>query len=174
MHACVYDCSSSAFAFFFFNFLQVCLMHSIIKKLHVNKFRPLLQEGSMYVISNFKVIRSLGLYQVINNPLRMSFMLITKVKQTNDLASRIPMHKFHFADLQTLYFRINDNSFLTNMWALCLFFCFLWSMVYKDLFLIVYCNLIDVIGVLVGVGEVKKVRSKGIPKKELQLCKSFF
>lgn len=103
--------------------VQGSLMYGVIKKMHVAKFQSHIEEGGVYVISNFKVMRPLGGYQVTDNPLKICFLVITKIRRIEDLSGRIPRYAFQFIDLLTLDARVNNNSFLSG--ELCGFISYL-------------------------------------------------
>lgn len=67
---------------------------------------------------------------------------------------------FNLLIYRHLMLRVNDNSLLTSIWVLFIFFLLLIPCIY--LFMMLRSYLLDVIGVLVSVGEVERLRAKGI------------
>lgn len=148
-----------------------CLMHGTIKKVHIPKFQQLIYKGYMYVISDFKVMWSLGGYQVVNNPLKISLLIITKFSKV-DPPIIIPKYGFQLADLKTLDERVNDSTFLMSMYP----FDIIRIRIYACHWIMCMCKInikwlwnVDVLRILVSVGEVEKVRVKRIKKKDMDL-----
>lgn len=92
------------------------MVHGTVKKLHMPKFWLLLEERVVYVIQNFRVIRSLGSYQVVHNHLKVSFLMITNVNHSNNNNNGEYLNlPFLFIDLNVRDSRINDPSFLSSV-----------------------------------------------------------
>ncbi|KAK9092669.1 hypothetical protein Syun_027580 [Stephania yunnanensis] len=77
------------------------LIHAIIQKHQVRKYKPLLQEGGFYSIKFFRVILRSGLYYPVANDHRIHFMHTSIVRHLDDIV-RIPKHKFEFVDEDVL------------------------------------------------------------------------
>ncbi|KAM3376290.1 hypothetical protein P3S68_015005 [Capsicum galapagoense] len=54
------------------------LAHAIVRKNHVSKFKHKLIEGSFFIIKNFKVVESSGVYRPVENSLKIIFLSLNR------------------------------------------------------------------------------------------------
>ena len=78
------------------------------------KFRPLLQEGNVYTISNFRVekYKPSDVYRPLQNNSWISFLLITSVVYIREPTIEIPLHIFEFS---TFNDALKDRYLNTNL-----------------------------------------------------------
>ncbi|KAF3945851.1 hypothetical protein CMV_027815, partial [Castanea mollissima] len=74
------------------------LIHASIRKNLAQSFRPQLNEGSIYTITNFLVEENKGNYRPVHNQLKILFNSTTSVSKLNGFDHSIPQSKFEFAD----------------------------------------------------------------------------
>ncbi|KAL4637493.1 hypothetical protein ACB092_03G081300 [Castanea dentata] len=91
------------------------LLHASIKKNLAQHFRPLLNEGCMYVIKNFIVEEYTGKYRHVHNPQKILFKSTTSVSKINRLCHSIPQYQFELADYETIVSRCHDTTYLTDV-----------------------------------------------------------
>lgn len=90
-------------------------MRASIKKILVGRFRHLLKEGAIIFLQNFKVVEVFSQFRPIQHNLKIIFLTITTIKCVDSKISRIPMHGFQFATLDTVCNRVNDILYLTGL-----------------------------------------------------------
>ncbi|KAM4072483.1 hypothetical protein ACB094_11G141100 [Castanea mollissima] len=117
-------------------FLKGTLIHASIRKNLAQSFRPQLNEGSIYTITNFLVEENKGNYRPVHNQLKILFNSTTSVSKLNGFDHSIPQSKFEFADYGTIASRCYDNTYLT-----------------------------DVIGILDYIGGIEEIKTRGRPTK---------
>lgn len=76
-------------------------IHATIKKHLIMKFEPVLQEGSVYIISNFGVPENTTRFKMVRHPYRFNFYRITMVKTYGSwfCGSRYGLEFKHFDDI---------------------------------------------------------------------------
>ncbi|KAL4626568.1 hypothetical protein ACB092_05G106100 [Castanea dentata] len=89
------------------------LIHASIRKNLAQSFRPQLNEGSIYTITNFLVEENKGNYRLVHNQLKILFNSTTSVSKFNGFDHSIPQSQFEFADYGTIASRCYDNTYLT-------------------------------------------------------------
>ncbi|KAM4082771.1 hypothetical protein ACB094_08G005900 [Castanea mollissima] len=112
------------------------LIHASIRKNLAQSFRPQLNEGSIYTITNFLVEENKGNYRPVHNQLKILFNSTTSVSKLNGFDHSIPQSKFEFADYGTIASHCYDNTYLT-----------------------------DVIGILDYIGGIEEIKTRGRPTK---------
>ena len=88
------------------------MIHGVVWKNQVDKFKNLLHEGSIYILKNFKVVPASAQYRPVTNKYRIIFLLITSVKRIEVPITIIPKNAFQFADFDLINERINENTIL--------------------------------------------------------------
>ncbi|XP_065629487.1 uncharacterized protein LOC136067480 [Quercus suber] len=101
-----------------------------------NTFRPQLLEGRVYIIKNFRVERTKSEFRPVHNDIRIWFMTITTIMESNEDMNSIQKYCLEFAD----YDQIQNQCYN-------------------------YTYLIDVVGKLVAVGNVEEPQVNGAPRK---------
>ncbi|XP_015079014.1 uncharacterized protein LOC107022968 [Solanum pennellii] len=91
------------------------LMHGIIKKNQVNRFKDKLNEGSVFVIKNFKVVESIGGYRPVQNSLKIIFFASTAIKNLSEDIVEIPVNGFEFINPDVIDSRVNNNIVLSEL-----------------------------------------------------------
>ncbi|KAF3957708.1 hypothetical protein CMV_017305 [Castanea mollissima] len=89
------------------------LIHASIRKNLAQSFRPQLNEGSIYTITNFLVEENKGNYRPVHNQLKILFNSTTSVSKFNGFDHSIPQSQFEFSDYGTIASRCYDNTYLT-------------------------------------------------------------
>nr|XP_023899950.1 replication protein A 70 kDa DNA-binding subunit A-like [Quercus suber] len=90
------------------------LIHASIRKNLAQTYRPQLNEGSIYTITNFLVEEDKGNYQLVHNKLKILFNSTTSVSKFNGFDDSIPQSQFEFADYGTIASRCFDTTYLTE------------------------------------------------------------
>ncbi|WMV07703.1 hypothetical protein MTR67_001088 [Solanum verrucosum] len=107
------------------------LVHPVIWKNKVNRFRANLAKGSVIIIRNFKVAESMGEYRPVQSDVKITFMRITAIQKIKDDTVNIPKNGFQFIRPNIVRSRVNNNTYLS-----------------------------DVVGCLCGIGDLESVGSK--------------
>uniref|UniRef100_A0A3Q7IIZ4 Replication factor A C-terminal domain-containing protein n=1 Tax=Solanum lycopersicum TaxID=4081 RepID=A0A3Q7IIZ4_SOLLC len=107
------------------------LMHAIIWKNQVNKFRDKLSEGFAVIIRNFKVSALTGDYRPVQSNFKITFLRKTTIQKLQDDIVHIRQNGFQFIQQEVIRSRIKNNILLS-----------------------------DVVGCLCGIGDVESVGSK--------------
>ncbi|KAM7265763.1 hypothetical protein ACFE04_003446 [Oxalis oulophora] len=89
--------------------------HAVIRKNLITKYKPLLYEGRIYDIKNFKVIPASENYKPIKGDFKALFLLTTNVTELKHHPTDIPMYYFQFASYQQLQDRVGERSVLTDI-----------------------------------------------------------
>ncbi|KAL0009125.1 hypothetical protein SO802_010627 [Lithocarpus litseifolius] len=111
-------------------------IHAIVRKNQARTFRPQLLEGRVYTIKNFRVESTKGEFRPVHNDIKIWFMTITTIMESNEDMNSIQKYCFEFAD----YDQIQNQCYN-------------------------YTYLIDVVGKLVAVGNVEEPQVNGAPRK---------
>ncbi|XP_065632142.1 uncharacterized protein LOC112008489 isoform X2 [Quercus suber] len=91
------------------------LLHASIRKNLAQRYRPLLNEGCVYVIKNFIVEEYTGKYRHVHNPQKILFTSTTSVSKIDGLYHSIPQYQFELADYETIVSRCHDTTYLTDV-----------------------------------------------------------
>ncbi|KAL4589251.1 hypothetical protein LXL04_002157 [Taraxacum kok-saghyz] len=110
-------------------------IQAYIRKNHMKRYKPMLEESEVYAIRNFRVAKSAVQYKVVPNEHRVYFNTTTSVRKVANVSHQIPPNVFFFTSDQTHEERVYNNTLLT-----------------------------DIIGCVVGVGEIEYV-GKAMKKK---------
>ena len=94
--------------------LQGKLLHASIRRNLSQRYRPLLNEGCMYVIKNFIVEEYTGKYRHVHNPQKILFTSTTSVSKIDRLYHSIPQYQFELADQETIVSRCHNTTYLTG------------------------------------------------------------
>ncbi|XP_069150808.1 uncharacterized protein [Solanum lycopersicum] len=100
------------------------LMHGIIRKNQVNRFKDKLNEGSVFIIKNFKVVESIGGYRPVQNSLKIIFFASTAIKNLSEDIVEIPVNGFEFINpdvidsrmLLVVYMELVISRVLVQKW----------------------------------------------------------
>ncbi|KAF3635831.1 hypothetical protein FXO38_24450 [Capsicum annuum] len=95
--------------------IQGNLPHAIVWKNHVSRFKHKLIEGSLFIIKNFKVVESSGVYKPVENSLKIIFFPSTTIKSLSEDIVDIPMNGFHFIKPELIESRVNNNTILSDV-----------------------------------------------------------
>ncbi|KAJ9547468.1 hypothetical protein OSB04_020011 [Centaurea solstitialis] len=90
-------------------------MATTIRKNLVSKFKPLLKEGLVYSVKNFKDVINSGDYRVVNSKFKIIFTLLTTIKRVEENEPSIPLHGFEYGKEKTVNTRVNDDTILTEI-----------------------------------------------------------
>ncbi|XP_015081288.1 uncharacterized protein LOC107024866 [Solanum pennellii] len=104
---------------------------SMKRKNQVNRFKDKLNEGSVFIIKNFKVVESIRGYRPVQNSLKIIFVASTAIKNLSEDIVEIPVNGFEFINPDVIDSRVNNNIVLS-----------------------------DVVGCLYGIGDIESVGSK--------------
>lgn len=77
-------------------------IHIEIENEDVPRYKGLLKEGNIYLISKFAV-KTTGMFKPVSRELKIVFTSTTEVEHIKDPNSQIPHHKFEFADYQIIF-----------------------------------------------------------------------
>ncbi|XP_069150267.1 replication factor A protein 1-like [Solanum lycopersicum] len=101
------------------------------KKNQVNRFKDKLNEGSVFIIKNFKNVKRIGGYRPVQNSFKIIFFASTAIKNLSEDTVEILVNDFEFVDPDVIDSRVNNNNVLS-----------------------------DVVGCLYGIGDIESVSSK--------------
>ncbi|XP_062217799.1 uncharacterized protein LOC133918045 [Phragmites australis] len=90
------------------------MVHGVINKAYIQKFKTLIQEDNVYVIANVRVTPAAKTYRSVENDKVVNFLpttTIQKIKDTDD----IPKYSFKFCNIDMLSKRINIDTYLSDV-----------------------------------------------------------
>ena len=90
-------------------------MVAIVPKNLVQRFRPQLLEGDVYILEKFRVTPRKQSWNVVHNEHNIYFTYTTLVKKLDGRMSSIKFHKFEFIDFNDLSSRCQVFTFLSGM-----------------------------------------------------------
>uniref|UniRef100_A0A453C8R3 Replication protein A 70 kDa DNA-binding subunit B/D first OB fold domain-containing protein n=1 Tax=Aegilops tauschii subsp. strangulata TaxID=200361 RepID=A0A453C8R3_AEGTS len=89
------------------------MIHAKVIKHMVNKFRPLIQEGLVYMIANFKVTSAMNFRPVEGDKI-INFLHTTKIQEIKGLKNiRIAEQSFMFCSVEVLSTRDGQRMYLS-------------------------------------------------------------
>ncbi|KAJ1276844.1 hypothetical protein BS78_05G247100 [Paspalum vaginatum] len=94
--------------------IQGTMIHGVINKIYMEKFRPLIQEGNVYNIGNVKVTSAAQKYRPVENDKVVNFLPTTTLKKIKDTED-IPKYSFNFCTTDMLFKRINVDMYLSGV-----------------------------------------------------------
>jgi hypothetical protein len=100
--------------FSFPSFLKGDTMHATIWKNMIDTYKSKINEGSVYVFSNFKVVQSTK-YRPISNEIKITFAYNTKVKDVKGTSDNFSDYYFDFATKYTLEERKEKDKQCSGM-----------------------------------------------------------
>ncbi|ONK81648.1 uncharacterized protein A4U43_C01F31460 [Asparagus officinalis] len=83
-----------------------------IKATEISRFRPMIEEGRIHVISKFKVITAYGDYRATQNDYFVCFVRQTEIKVLQDDDEQILRHKFKFKEYSELGQYLGRRTYL--------------------------------------------------------------
>ena len=107
------------------------MMHGVISKSYTEQFRPYIQEGNVYTITNVRVMPAGAKFRPVENDMLINFSPTTNIEEIQDKED-IPKHGFNFSSIEVLSRRVGVDIYLSGM--ILQFFCrtlsfsFLWDM----------------------------------------------
>ena len=90
------------------------MIHASIRKNLAQSYRPQLNEGSIYSITNFLVEENKGNYRSVYNKLKILFNSTTSISKFNGFDHSIPQFQFEFADYGIVASPCYDTTYLTG------------------------------------------------------------
>ncbi|MCE5165829.1 hypothetical protein HAX54_012509, partial [Datura stramonium] len=90
---------------------KVNLMHGIIRKNQVQRFKDKLIEGSLLTIKNFKVVEVIGGYKPVENSLTLIFIASTMINSLSEDIVDMPINGFQFIKPAMIDSRVNNDKF---------------------------------------------------------------
>ncbi|KAG2562939.1 hypothetical protein PVAP13_8KG304450 [Panicum virgatum] len=92
------------------------MMHGVINKVYMEKFKPLIEEGNVYIIANVRVTPAAQKYRPMENDKILNFLLTTTLKMIKDTED-ILMCSFKVFTTDMLSKRINVDMYLSGVAA---------------------------------------------------------
>ena len=89
------------------------MMHGVINKPYIEKFRSLIQEGSVYTITNVRVTQAAQKFRPVENDMIILFSPTTNVEKMEDNED-ILKHRFNFIDIHMLGRREGVDTYLSG------------------------------------------------------------
>ena len=150
------------------------MIHASIRKNLAQSYRPQLNEGSIYTITNFLLEENKVNYRPVYNKFKILFNSTTSVSKFSGFDHSIPQSQFEFADYGTMATRCYDPTYLTGN-----FNCFtnqastftelkknaIYNLILTLFFFFLNVFLLDVIGILDYIGAIEEVKTRGRPTK---------
>ena len=76
------------------------------------KFRALLLEGHVYLVSHFKVVHNKGSYRPADQAFKINFTAGTTVNEIEKNGCKIQLHKFELVNFKDIPLRCGNDTFL--------------------------------------------------------------
>ena len=102
------------------------MVHGVINKAVMEKFKSLIQENNVYVISNVKVTPATKTYRPVENDKVVNFLTTTTMQKIKDI-DEIPRYSFKFFNTDMLSKRINNDTYLLGWYH--------WLLISSNIFL---------------------------------------
>ena len=94
---------------------QGTMIHGKVMKHMVNKFRPLIQEGLVYMIANFKVMSAMN-FRPVESEKVLNFLHTTKIQEIKGQKNiKIAEQSFTFCTVEVLSTRDSQKIYLSGM-----------------------------------------------------------
>ena len=91
------------------------MIHGKVMKHMVNKFRPLIQEGLVYMIANFKVMSAMN-FRPVESEKVLNFLHTTKIQEIKGQKNiKIAEQSFTFCTIEVLSIRDSQKIYLSGM-----------------------------------------------------------
>ncbi|XP_044393045.1 uncharacterized protein [Triticum aestivum] len=91
------------------------MIHGKVMKHMVNKFRPLIREGLVYMISNFKVMSAMN-FRPVDSEKVLNFLHTTKIQEIKGQKNiKIAEQSFTFCTVEVLYTRDSQKIYLSDV-----------------------------------------------------------
>ncbi|WMV38452.1 hypothetical protein MTR67_031837 [Solanum verrucosum] len=92
------------------------LMHGIIRKNPVNRFKDKLSEGFVFIIKNFKIVETIRGYRPVENSLKIILFASTAIKNLSEDTIEIHINCFQFINPDMIDSRVNNNTVLSGLY----------------------------------------------------------
>ena len=92
---------------------QGTMMHGVINKAYMEKFKPLIEEGNVYIIANVRVTPAAQKYWPMKNDKILNFLPTTTLKKIKN-GENIPKYSFKFMNTDMLSERVNVDMHLSG------------------------------------------------------------
>ena len=89
------------------------MMHGVINKSYIEKFRSFIQEGNVYTITNVRVTQAAQKFRPVENDMVILFSPTTNIEKIKDDPD-IPKYCFNFTDIDTLGRREGVDTYLSG------------------------------------------------------------
>jgi len=92
---------------------QGTMMHRVINKAYMEKFKPLIEEGNVYIIANVRATPAAQKYRPVENDKILNFLPTTTLKKIKN-GENIPKYSFKFMNTDMLSERVNVDMHLSG------------------------------------------------------------
>lgn len=89
---------------------QGASIHASVRKTLIYKFKPVLNEGEVYVVAFFSVAGNTGLYRTTRHEFRLNFQLRTTVRRSE--CDTIPLYGLNLVPLEDIFQTDGDFPYL--------------------------------------------------------------
>ena len=110
-----YPTTSTKYTFVLFK--QGKTIHATIWKNLIDTYKSKINESSIYIFNNFKVVESTK-YRPLTNEIKIIFAYNTKVKEVKGSSNKFPDYYFEFAARETLQERLEKDRQCSGMFII--------------------------------------------------------
>jgi hypothetical protein len=89
------------------------MIHGVISKAY-EKFRPLIQKGNVYTITNVRAMPASPKFRPVENDMIINFSPTTNIDEIQDKED-IPKYGFNFSSIEVLSKRVGVDTYLSSM-----------------------------------------------------------
>ncbi|PWZ06009.1 Replication protein A DNA-binding subunit [Zea mays] len=90
-------------------------IHATIYPPFIEKFRPLIKEGSVYNMTYFRVRASNNLYKPVPNDIMITFTNWTKLEQVIEIPPAFPTLTYSLTHIEQIHSRVDHKDYYTGM-----------------------------------------------------------
>lgn len=95
-------------------YIQGNSIHATIYPPFIEKFRPLIKEGSVYNMTYFRVRASNNLYKPVPNDIMITFTNWTKLEQVIEIPPAFPTLTYSLTHIEQIHSRIDHKDYYTG------------------------------------------------------------
>ena len=137
-------------------------IHASIRHALIYKFQNDISEGHVYAIQNFSVAPNSGIYRTTHHPYKINFQFGTKVSLLN--VNLVPDIKPQYTPLSLLTTTAFNTDYLVgkSIFLVPILLIFLLINIFVKVYDLTFMNcILDILGLLVGVGTERELQVDG-------------